>query len=366
MSTLHETGKIIDRYKQRLSERREKLVSFFSPDGDRRLLVVPRVANQLYTACNNIDEVIRNNIDYCDRHLAIDLCDDLPYLEPWMGVGVYASAFGSEYKWDTGGAPDTLYRYRSIEDIRNIETPDWRSSPIMRTVVESIDRMTELTGGEIPIALTDTQSAQDTATLILETTEFLTGLYTDPETIENFLNSINRLIIDFSREQMNRIGHERVAKPGHGFHGLPFLRGLGVSDDNMVFSSPDLNERFSFPHNTELSENFGGLALHSCGDWAPTMKRICSIKGLYMIDFALTGHHTDADPCEGQNVREAVGSSDLILKARVGPDIGIALEQISRLAAGGNKLIVEFPSSGDINRDAETYKLYRDKVGALM
>jgi hypothetical protein len=360
------TRRLIDKYNHRLSERSEKLVSFFDPSGDCKLLIVPRVANQLYTACRTVDEVIKNNLDYFDRHLSIDLCDDLPYLEPWIGVGVYATAFGSKYKWDTGSAPDTLYRYRNIEDIKNIETPEWRSSSIMRMIIESIDRMIELTNGELPIALTDTQSAQDTATLILETTEFLCGLYTDPEIIKKFLDSINRLIVNFSQVQIEHIGKERVAKPGHGFHGLPFLRGLGVSDDNMVFSSPHLNETFSFPYNAELSVKFGGIAIHSCGNWTSTMKRISSIDGLYMIDFALIGHHTDTNPCSGQNIREAVGKSDLILKARVGTDIESALKQLLPIAEGGNKLIIEYPSSGNKTRDADIYKIYQDKISSIM
>ncbi len=364
MIDTNDIPELIDRYEQRRSEREAKLKDFFDPGGERRFLIVPRVNNKLYTSCRNVQEVIKNNIDYVKKHLKIDLCDDLPYLEPWIGVGVYASAFGSEYLWDTGGAPDTLYRYRSIEEVRDIEPPSLPGSPVMQMVIESIDRMRELTKANIPIALTDTQSAQDTATLVLETTEFLTGCYTDPEVIHGFLDSITRLIVEFSRMQIAHIGDDLVACPGHGFHGLPFLSGVGVSDDNMVFSSPDLNEQFSFPQNRKLGEELGGIAIHSCGDWTPTMERIHSIDGLYMIDFALVGHHTDATPCDASRVSEAIRDDRLILKARVGAEFDIAAAQLKQIAGTANRIILEFPSTGNTSEDAELYKRYTDTLGS--
>ncbi|TFG58246.1 MAG: hypothetical protein E4H36_15565, partial [Spirochaetales bacterium] len=204
-----------DLFDKRREQREKKLKDFFNPQGGTRFLVLPRVVNGVFTSCSGIDEIFRRNCEYLETHLKLELCDDLPYLEPWIGVGVYATAFGSAYNWNTGGAPDTHCIYRSVEEIRKLPVPDWRKSPIMGMVLDTIDFMKDKTGGRIPICLTDTQSAQDTATLILDTTEFFTACYTEPELIHGFLRSINDLIIEFSGIQIDHIGEALWAKPGH-------------------------------------------------------------------------------------------------------------------------------------------------------
>ena len=213
--------------------------------------------------------------------------DELPHLQAWFGTGVYANAFGCEYLWREGEAPDSHVRYHHIEEVRGLPRPDWRGSPVMRMVLDCIDVLKERTRGRIPIALTDTQSPFDTATLVLDTSEFFTACYTEEETAHELMNTIADLVIEFSREQARHIGDELVSRPGHVMPSLPGFRGITLSDDNLAVSSPLINERFSLPCNQRIADALGGVAVHSCGAWDHTMKLLPG-RGVMGIDCAVS------------------------------------------------------------------------------
>ena len=132
-------------------------------------------------------------------------------MEPWIGTGVFANAFGCEYHFRDDNAPHVRYRYHKIEEVRDIEYPDYRKSPIMSMVLDCIDCFRERTHDGLPIALTDTQSPFDTATLILDAAEFFTACYTEPEIVTDFLQKITDLIVEFSEVQM-RADRARIAR----------------------------------------------------------------------------------------------------------------------------------------------------------
>lgn len=359
---------MIELYLQRKDEREGKLKDFFDPKGSTKFLIIPRMAHKLYTGCDTLEMIYENNVEYLERQLSIDYCDDLPYLEPWIGSGVYAHAYGAEYLWGKGRAPDTKHRYKTIDEVKGLAYPDYRKSTIMQMVLDSIDMLKERTSGKIPISLTDTQSPQDTATLVMDTTEFLIGMYTDPETVHELLANITKLKIEFSHVQIDHIGKDLLASPGHGFAGLPFLSGIGVSDDDMVFSSPDLNEQFSFPYINRLSEEFGGIALHSCGNWVKSMPRLKTLINLMMIDFAVPGNLTDPNPIPCKEAHEALKEMDCILKVRPGNDIDLIVQDLQELYGirdgGRQKIIVEYPYSGDDY--AENFKIISDTLNKLL
>ncbi len=364
---MRDTNRVVDLYLQRKEEREEKLKGFFDPKGSTKFLIIPRMVHALYTGCDSLEMIYRNNMDYLERQLSLDYCDDLPYLEPWIGTGVFAHAYGAKYLWRERMSPDTIHRYETIDEVKGLTYPDYRKSSIMQMVLDSIDMLKERTDGMIPISLTDTQSPQDTATLIMDTTEFLIGMYTDPETIHELLANITKLKIEFSHVQIDHIGIERLAAPGHGFPGYPFLSGIGVSDDDMVFSSPDFNEQFSFPYMNLLSEEFGGMALHSCGNWVKSMPRLKNLKNLKMIDFALPGNLTDPNPIPCKEAHEALKEVDCIIKVRPGNDIDLTIQDLQELLGnrdgGRQKIIVEYPYSGE--GYSENYKIISETLHEL-
>ena len=190
----------------------------------------------------------------------------------------------------------------------------------MRMVIDCINNFKEKTQGKLPIVYTDTQSPFDTATLVLDASEFFSACYTDEETVMQFMQTITDLTIEFSKEQMQAIGSDCLVKPGHIFPASTKLRGIALSDDNIAVASPDINERVAMPFNQQIADVFGGLAVHSCGNWSHTMPIYKNLQGLYMIDCALS-LECDPNPNAPALVREGLRGSDVIAKVRVGKDM---------------------------------------------
>ncbi len=355
-----EINEMIELFERRKKEREQKMADFYLGDG--KYLVVQNPGGSFYNKCNTVPDLVAGNLESFANWLRVDYTDDLPYLEPWFGVGVYANAFGCEYMWRENESPATHYKYLKIDEVKNIEYPDWRKSPVMQTVLNGIDSLKEQTKGQLPIALTDTQSPFDTATLILDATEFFTACYTDEEIVMDFMGKITDLIIEFSKVQIERIGKELLAKPGHLMPSGTFLNGISLSDDNLAVSSPHINQKIALPFNDKISKEFGGLAVHSCGVWAHTMKLLTQYDDIYMVECALS-KECDPNPNKPSEARDALKGSGMILKTRVGGNLEEIDKILDDLAAPDLKLIVQIAYNEE---DAEKkYKFVNEKLAAI-
>lgn len=356
-----EIKELIDLYRRRKEEKEKDILGFLEGNG-RKFMVIQKTPTELYAACNSIEQVYHNNILNMEAMLRFEWTDELPYLEPWIGVGVFATAFGGVYKWREDNAPDTYYTYHKIEEVKALEYPDYRKSPIMQMVLDCIDYMKEKTLGEIPMSCTDTQSPCDTATLILDTTEFFTGCYTHEEIIFDFMKKVTDMIIEFSKVQGERIGPELWTRPGHMMVSSTAYRGLSISDDNLAVCSPKINEKVVWPFDQMLADAFNGLAIHSCGNWAKTMKRLGLMHNILNIECA-TSTVVDPTPNIAAEVREAMKGKGIITKVRVGSELDEILPQVEALADPDLKLIIELAYSEE---NAErNYKAVKEKLVEL-
>jgi hypothetical protein len=256
------------------------------------------------------------------------------------------------------------YRYHKIEELRGIEYPDYRQSPVMGMVLDCIDCFRERTRDGLPIALTDTQSPFDTATLVLDAAEFFTACYSEPETVSDFLRKITDLIVEFSRVQMERIGSELLTQPGHLIPSVVGGPGISISDDNLAVSSPRINRRFALPLDGQLAEEFGGLAIHSCGVWTHTMSMLREYPKITAVECAVGYGRGDHDPNLNlpAEVRQATAGSPLIVKARFDSDLDKALAALDELASPQMRLIAHIgydPEHAERNYRRFTEKLER-------
>ncbi|HEY5140092.1 MAG TPA: uroporphyrinogen decarboxylase family protein [Methylococcales bacterium] len=349
--------KIINLYKKRESERYQNMLAFYY--GSKGYLVTQRGNLAIFGPCNSVDMIVRNNLTYIEKCLENDFTDDIPFLEPWIGVGVYANAFGCDYVWSDIDAPQTHYKYHRIDEVRNIDYPDWTKSPVMKMVIGCIDALKEETKGQIPLLLTDTQSPFDTATLILDTCEFFTACYFDEETVIGFMKKITDLIIEFSKVQIQHIGEDLLGKPGHNVISCTGFEGIAISDDNLAVSSPKINQKIALPFNQIIADTFGGLGIHSCGRWTETMKLLKNNPVIKSIDCAL-GKDTDPTPNDPAELRRTLKDSKIIAKVRVGNNFEEIEHILDTFISPDIKTVVEL----DYNQDlAEfNYTHVRDKL----
>jgi hypothetical protein len=354
---------VIDLYEKKREERFPKLQRFWQNSG-QKFLVIQRNSDIVWDSCMTIERSYAGNVTAFTRTLD-QKSDCMPFFEPWFGTGVYANAYGCKYHWREGDSPAVHYKYHSINEVKDLPRPAIEDSEVMKMVLDAIEYFKEKTKGRLPISCTDTQSAFDTATLILDASELFVSCYEAPEIVMQFMKNINSLIIDFSRKQAEMIGDGLVAWPGHLMMSDPTFKCIGISDDNLAVASPHINEQFPLPVNQELGEAMGGVAIHSCGNWTKTMELLKNFSAIKLVECAVS-KTTDTTPNDPAAVRDALRGSGLMLKVRVGYEEPDALDRIlDNLIDGETRVVVELKFTEDRKKNDERYHRAVKKLESL-
>jgi hypothetical protein len=212
--------------------------------------------------------------------------DLVPALCPTLGVIAIPSAFGSEVVWWENDFPAVRPligdRPEIVRSLRRPKITDGQLGRILDTTRVFLDK----TEGRMPIRLGDIQGPIDNAALIFGHTHFLEALITAPREVHALLDMITDLMIEFAAAQRGLVraaGAEFV--PSSFQPWLPDGRALSVANDVGVMLSPALHDEFSVPYLNRLSDVFGGVYLHSCGDWTHLFPSLEKVRGLRGLEF---------------------------------------------------------------------------------
>lgn len=264
---------------------------------------------------------------------------DIPnFLEPWYGIGTIASAFGADYRWRPGQAPAIEPPYQSVEEALREGVRPVEETPIGKHTLEMIEYFLEQTRGRLPISLTDTQSPMNTASFLVETSNFYMSFYDNPEGLKRLMSLISEELIRFTRKQMELIGDVLVC-PGHGFASSRAFSGLGMSDDVMITLSPQQYCEFEVPIIQKVGESFAGVAFHSCGNWSGKAELVKKIASLVMVDGAFSAQ-TDPDCNVTEPFHESFANTAVAVNARIVGDTQTVVAKVKQLWAANMKLIV--------------------------
>jgi hypothetical protein len=280
--------------------------------------------------------------------------DVFPFLEPWYGVGVFATAFGAPYILDGESPPQTRPIFTRVDEVQNLRTPHPGQSPALLEVLDRIGWLRKVTHDRLPICLTDTQSPNDTASLLMETNEFFASTLAEPERLAPLLDRVTDLIIAFTEMQMEAIGLALI-QPGHQMISLPGWRGISISDDNMAFLSPRAYAATSVPYNGRLGAHFGGVALHSCGSFKHNIPAQLHTTDLTQVECAVCylTRAGDPNPNPPEALRDGYRGTGVLVKARLDKS---EVELLDRLLAPDLKVLLQV---GGIETRAEAEQVYR-------
>jgi hypothetical protein len=264
---------------------------------------------------------------------------DIPnFLEPWYGIGVFASSYGIEYVWNEGQAPASHYRFETLAEALQYEPQAIAQTGIGKHTLEMIDYFMNRTKGKLPLCFTDSQSPLNTSTLIVNTSDIMMNLLLDPDSVKMFLDTLAGLMIDFVAEQKKIIG-DCLVNPGHGFASARNFDGYGQSDDNIVMLSNESYLECAVPSFEKVGLAYGGPVLHSCGDWSNKLPVINSIKGLQMVDAAFS-IETDPNPNPALPFAETLAETGTVLNARIVGNLDVIEKTVGELWRKGMKLII--------------------------
>ncbi len=270
---------------------------------------------------------------------SMDYKADIPnFLEPWYGIGLVDAGFGAKYQWNENQAPATEAQFKTVTQALNYPCLPIEETEIGRYNLEMIDYFLNATSGKLPISFSDIQSPLNAASSIVDISGFFMDLYDRPEQVKDLMNKIAGLTSEYLQRQKTLIG-SCLALPGHGFASSRSFKGLGMSDDNILMISNEQYVEFAAPVNHEISQAFGGLAFHSCGDWTGKIQAIKANSKLLFADGAFT-RETDPNAMDGEGMGSAFQGTGTVLHVRVVGDVETLVEKVKRIYRPGLKLIV--------------------------
>lgn len=208
--------------------------------------------------------------------------DFVPALTPTIGVVTIPSAFGCPVIWQENNFPAVRPVIQDPEQITDLKPPDLLAGELGR-VLSYTRFFRRETNGKYPVRLTDIQGPLDNASLILGHNNFLLGLATHPKLAHQLLQMITDLTIELVREQRKAAENDFV--PSLFQPWIPDGWGVSISNDDSVMISARHMEEFGVPYFNQLAEAFGGIYIHSCGNWLHQIPALDKVRGLRGLEF---------------------------------------------------------------------------------
>ncbi len=225
------------------------------------------------------DRYLRAQMEEIERQAAVK-GDYVPTLCPSLGVVAIPSAFGCPVVW----SDDTFPAVKPVvgedpERVFDLPRPAVTDGLLGR-ILDYTAFFREKTG--LPIRVTDVQGPLDSAALVFGHAEFLLAMRTAPRAVEHLLDLVTDLTIDFVRAQREAAGDfvPSLFQPW-----MPDGHGVSLSNDDGVMISADFHDRFCVPRLNRISRAFGGVYLHSCGDWEHLLPSLENVEGLRGLEF---------------------------------------------------------------------------------
>ena len=220
---------------------------------------------------------------YCEQHLnAID-DDFVPYLTPYYGTGILASAFGCEVSFTQGRDPSIAGPIlHSSADAARLRLPDPQRDGLFPRVLETAAYMKA--HGTYPVSLTDSQSPLDELILMCGHQQLYMWMYDEPALVHDLMSLVTEAFIQWVWAQKAVTGEPWNVCYGEQGVWIPEGCGVWIADDEAVNLSPRLYEEFIAPHYSRIFKEFGGGVLHFCGDGAHHAPALLQMEGLRAIN----------------------------------------------------------------------------------
>lgn len=235
-------------------------------------------------------DTVRNRLQDPARYLAAQLAeiesqsqlqgDYVSTLCPSLGVVAIPSAFGCEVVWWERDFPAVRPGLAAPEEVWDLAAPAVTDGELGR-VLDYTRYFRSQTHGGYPIRVTDIQGPLDNAALIMGHNNFMLALRTHPQEVHHLLQMVTNLTIAIVREQRAAAGGDFV--PALFQPWMPDGWGLSVSNDECVLISRRAHDEFAVPYLNQIADAFGGLYIHSCGNWLhqiPSLEQIHNLRGL--------------------------------------------------------------------------------------
>lgn len=217
---------------------------------------------------------------YYDQVKEID-DDFVPYLMPWFGTVVTASAFGCKieflHKQDPAANP-RYYPIKKPEDIKTLAIPDPEKDGLMPKVLEFIQYMKA--NSFLPVGITDFQGPLTTANQLIGYDKLIYLMFDYPNLMHELMDKVTEGLIRWVKKQKEVIGEPLNECISDQQVYLGKHAGIWFSDDDAVLMSPETYREFVVPYNSRILTEFGGGIVHYCGNATHHTESFLKMEGL--------------------------------------------------------------------------------------
>ncbi len=221
---------------------------------------------------------------YYDQVTEID-DDFVPYLMPWWGTVVAASALGCQIEFQPKMDPAANPRYypvQTVEDVRRLQIPDPEKAGLMPDVLKCLKYMKA--NSFLPVGITDFQGPLTTANQLMGYDKLIYLMYDHPTVMHELMDKVTETLIMWVKKQKAVIGEPLTECIGDQQVYTGKHAGVWFSDDDAVLMSVKTYREFVVPYNSRILEAFGGGCVHYCGNATHHADSFLAMKGLKALN----------------------------------------------------------------------------------
>jgi len=232
---------------------------------------------------SNSARMLDCQVTICERHIEAVPDDFQPYLCPYYGTGILASAFGAQMQFAPGRDPWIAGPVvETPADVATLRLPDPQRDGLMPRVLETAAFMHQ--DGTFPVTLTDMQSPLDELILLCGHERLYLWMYDEPAMVHDLFDLATEALIAWVKAQKAVTGEPLDVCHGEQGVWVPPGCGIWLADDEAVNLPPALYEEFIVPCYSRIFREFGGGVLHFCGNGAHLGKAVQQIEELRAIN----------------------------------------------------------------------------------
>lgn len=213
--------------------------------------------------------------------------DYVPSLYPGCRQGTIPTAFGCEEF-----VKDEQFYVRpivhDIKDIYRLKKPDLAKNGFTRVIIERIRYFRKETEGKLPIHICDMQGPFSIACALWNDEALMLAMADEPKAVRFLLDLATETFIEFVKLQIEAAEGDIIPIHCMPFAWMPREKGISLSDDYLAILSPSLSADFARPCLERIADIFGGLVIHSCGNFIHNLENLRDTKGLLGINFGVS------------------------------------------------------------------------------
>jgi len=217
-----------------------------------------------YRQLENIEEMAENAVLNLAAGVGMPGCN-IPRLVIDFGTVSTAAFWGGKVSVPEGGRKWINPVIHNAEDVENMKADKPGTGDVKKGYELWKKVCVNMESDGIPCTNIDLQGPLNTLSLVWEQQDFMMAMYDYPEKVHKALEMVTGQLIKNINSIRNLI--PTIEAPLWPYIWIPDDIGIGITEDYMPLLSPELYKEFGIPYVKKISDEFGGLFIHCCGQF---------------------------------------------------------------------------------------------------